>query len=57
MTRQPDIAPGTPGTPCQKMWERLNKVYGEDKAVAVAIEILRRNELNRKLPLLGVTNG
>lgn len=41
------------GVPCQEIWDRLNAIYGEDRAVAVALELLRRNERTRKIPLVG----
>lgn len=39
------------GVPCQRMWDRLNKVWGEDRAVGVALQLTDYNKVNRKVPL------
>ncbi len=42
----------TPGTPCQQMWDRLVKVYGEVRVADAVATIFNRNSLSRKIPLV-----
>jgi hypothetical protein len=49
----PDVGDVSPGTPCQPMWDRLDKIYGADKSVEVALTLLKRNETIRRISLVG----
>jgi hypothetical protein len=39
------------GVPCQRMWDRLEKVWGETRAMGIAVGLSNQNEENRKIPL------
>lgn len=38
-------------SPHPRMWDRLNKVWGEASAVAAALLIREQNDKHRKVPL------
>lgn len=39
------------GVPEQRLWDRLNKVWGEERAVDVALRLSDHNNAHRKIPL------